>query len=52
MEHCKLLFGDYIAVFSNSAGGKKPGGNADEIEKNFGCESSKLIMTWSPGDTD
>ena len=25
-------------------GVKKPAGNAEEIEKHFGCESSQLIM--------
>lgn len=25
-------------------GVKKPGGTAEEIEKHFGCESSRLIM--------
>ncbi|XP_073312299.1 phosphatidylglycerophosphate phosphatase 1, chloroplastic/mitochondrial [Primulina huaijiensis] len=78
IEQCKLVFGDNIAVFSNSAGlceydpdgrkasaledaigikvirhgGKKPGGNAEEIENNFGCESSRLIMVGDRPFTD
>jgi len=27
-----------------TAGVKKPGGTAEEIEKHFGCEASQLIM--------
>ncbi|EYU29576.1 hypothetical protein ABFS82_13G043100 [Erythranthe guttata] len=78
LEHCKSLFGDNIAIFSNSAGlfeydpdgkkaaavedaigikvirhkVKKPGGTAEEIEKHFGCESSKLIMVGDRPFTD
>ncbi|WMV60355.1 hypothetical protein MTR67_053740 [Solanum verrucosum] len=70
MEQCKSLFGNNIAVFSNSAGLaeydpdgrkarileraigikvirhrlKKPAGTAEEIERQFGCKSSRLIM--------
>ncbi|PHT87712.1 hypothetical protein T459_09818 [Capsicum annuum] len=70
IDQCKSLFGNNIAVYSNSAGldeydpggrkarilervigikvikhgVKKPAGTADEIEKQFGCESSRLIM--------
>ncbi|CAI9089070.1 OLC1v1023572C1 [Oldenlandia corymbosa var. corymbosa] len=75
---CKSLFGDNIAVFSNSAGLeeydpdgkkakaleaaigikvirhrlKKPAGTAEEIEKQFNCESSRLIMVGDRPFTD
>ncbi|KAF7141726.1 hypothetical protein RHSIM_Rhsim06G0118100 [Rhododendron simsii] len=78
MERCKSVFGDDIAVFSNSAGlyefdpdgrkaraveyaigikvirhgVKKPGGTAEEIEKHFGCESSRIIMVGDRPFTD
>ncbi|KAK2978485.1 hypothetical protein RJ640_003239 [Escallonia rubra] len=78
MEHCKSVFGNNIAVFSNSAGLleydpdgrkaraleyaigirvirhklKKPAGAAEEIERHFGCESSKLIMVGDRPFTD
>ncbi|XP_058219324.1 phosphatidylglycerophosphate phosphatase 1, chloroplastic/mitochondrial isoform X2 [Rhododendron vialii] len=52
IERCKSVFGDDIAVFSNSAGVKKPGGTAEEIEKHFGCESSRLIMVGDRPFTD
>ncbi|XP_065852030.1 phosphatidylglycerophosphate phosphatase 1, chloroplastic/mitochondrial isoform X3 [Euphorbia lathyris] len=44
MEHCKSVFGNNVAVFSNSAGVKKPAGTAEEIENYFGCTASQLIM--------
>ncbi|KAM5580014.1 hypothetical protein ABKV19_009649 [Rosa sericea] len=44
LEQCKSVFGPDVAVFSNSAGLKKPAGTAEEIEKHFGCKSSHLIM--------
>ncbi|KAG9138467.1 hypothetical protein Leryth_012744 [Lithospermum erythrorhizon] len=70
LEQCRSLFGNNVAVFSNSAGlheydpdgrkakalersigirvirhmVKKPAGTAEEIERHFGCESSRLIM--------
>ncbi|XP_016473363.1 phosphatidylglycerophosphate phosphatase 1, chloroplastic/mitochondrial isoform X3 [Nicotiana tabacum] len=49
---CKSLFGDNIAVFSNSAGVKKPAGTAEEIERQFGCKSSRLIMVGDRPFTD
>ncbi|KAK4484574.1 hypothetical protein RD792_007158 [Penstemon davidsonii] len=78
IEQCKFLFGNNIAVFSNSAGlfeydpdgrkaraledaigikviqhkVKKPAGTAEEIEKHFGCESSRLIMVGDRPFTD
>ncbi|XP_019166298.1 PREDICTED: phosphatidylglycerophosphatase GEP4, mitochondrial-like isoform X2 [Ipomoea nil] len=78
IEQCKALFGNNIAVFSNSAGlfeydpdgrnakileraigikvirhrVKKPAGTAEEIERQFGCESSKLIMVGDRPFTD
>ncbi|KAL2476604.1 haloacid dehalogenase (HAD) superfamily protein [Abeliophyllum distichum] len=78
IEQCKSLFGNDIAVFSNSAGlyeydpdgrkakaledaigikvirhrGKKPAGTAEEIEKHFGYESSRLIMVGDRPFTD
>ncbi|XP_060209472.1 phosphatidylglycerophosphate phosphatase 1, chloroplastic/mitochondrial-like [Lycium barbarum] len=78
MEQCKSLFGNNIAVFSNSAGLaeydpddrkaqiversigikvirhrlKKPAGTAEEIERQFGCESSRLIMVGDRPFTD
>ncbi|KAG8386737.1 hypothetical protein BUALT_Bualt03G0180200 [Buddleja alternifolia] len=78
IQHCKSLFGNNIAVFSNSAGlheydpdgrkagaledaigikvirhrVKKPAGTAEEIEKQFGCESSRLIMVGDRPFTD
>ncbi|MCD9561447.1 Phosphatidylglycerophosphate phosphatase 1, chloroplastic/mitochondrial [Datura stramonium] len=78
MDQCKSLFGNNIAVFSNSAGLdeydpdgrkarileraigikvirhrlKKPAGTAEEIERQFGCESSRLIMVGDRPFTD
>ncbi|KAI7754639.1 hypothetical protein M8C21_021507 [Ambrosia artemisiifolia] len=78
VESCKAVFGDKIAVFSNSAGLeeydpdgrkaralefvigirvirhklKKPAGSAEEIEKHFGCDCSKLIMVGDRPFTD
>ncbi|XAR49500.1 Phosphatidylglycerophosphatase [Bertholletia excelsa] len=78
MERCKSVFGNDIAVFSNSAGlnefdpngrkaralegsigikvirhtVKKPAGTAEEIEKHFGCESSRLVMVGDRPFTD
>ncbi|KAL8224263.1 hypothetical protein R6Q57_019738 [Mikania cordata] len=78
VESCKSVFGNNIAVFSNSAGlqeydpdgrkaralefvigirvirhkVKKPAGSAEEIEKHFGCDSSKLIMVGDRPFTD
>ncbi|XP_070033271.1 phosphatidylglycerophosphate phosphatase 1, chloroplastic/mitochondrial-like isoform X2 [Nicotiana tomentosiformis] len=52
IEQCKSLFGDNIAVFSNSAGVKKPAGTAEEIERQFGCKSSRLIMVGDRPFTD
>ncbi|KAI3730385.1 hypothetical protein L1987_61555 [Smallanthus sonchifolius] len=78
VESCKSVFGDNIAVFSNSAGlqeydpdgrkaralefgigirvirhkMKKPAGSAEEIERYFGCDSSKLIMVGDRPFTD
>ncbi|KAL3508979.1 hypothetical protein ACH5RR_028380 [Cinchona calisaya] len=78
IEQCKSLFGDNIAVFSNSAGldeydpdgkkaraledaigikvirhkMKKPAGTAEEIERQFSCESSQLIMVGDRPFTD
>ncbi|GFS45365.1 haloacid dehalogenase (HAD) superfamily protein [Actinidia rufa] len=85
IERCKSVFGNDIAVFSNSAGNsdlthdsmslilmgrkaralevaigirvirhrvKKPAGTAEEIEKHFGCESSRLIMVGDRPFTD
>ncbi|XP_027171109.1 uncharacterized protein LOC113770739 [Coffea eugenioides] len=75
---CKSLFGNNIAVFSNSAGlheydpdgkkaralegaigikvirhkTKKPAGTAEEIERQFNCESSRLIMVGDRPFTD
>ncbi|CAH9107450.1 unnamed protein product [Cuscuta europaea] len=70
IHHCKSVFGNNIAIFSNSAGlheydpdgrismllertigikvirhkVKKPAGTAEEIEQQFACEPSKLVM--------
>ncbi|XP_022848699.1 uncharacterized protein LOC111371000 [Olea europaea var. sylvestris] len=78
IEQCKSMFGNDIAVFSNSAGlyeydpdgtkakaledaigikvirhrNKKPAGTAEEIEKHFGSESSRLIMVGDRPFTD
>ncbi|XVF14514.1 hypothetical protein REPUB_Repub09cG0067200 [Reevesia pubescens] len=52
IEQCKDVFGPDIAVFSNSAGVKKPAGTAEEIEKHFGCKSSQLIMVGDRPFTD
>ncbi|KAI3457077.1 hypothetical protein Pfo_013740 [Paulownia fortunei] len=78
IEQCKSLFGNNIAVFSNSAGlyeydpdgrkagaledaigikvirhrVKKPAGTAEEIERHFGCEASRLIMVGDRPFTD
>ncbi|XP_076917939.1 phosphatidylglycerophosphate phosphatase 1, chloroplastic/mitochondrial-like [Bidens hawaiensis] len=78
VEACKSVFGNNIAVFSNSAGlqeydpdgrkaralefvigirvirhqVKKPAGSAEEIERHFGCDSSKLIMVGDRPFTD
>lgn len=78
MEQCKSLFGNNIAVFSNSAGLaeydpdgrkarileraigikvirhrlKKPAGTAEEIERQFGYKSSRLIMVGDRPFTD
>ncbi|KAL7590545.1 hypothetical protein Lser_V15G36821 [Lactuca serriola] len=78
VESCKSVFGNNIAVFSNSAGlqeydpdgrkaraleyvigirvirhkMKKPAGSAEEIERHFGCDSSKLIMVGDRPFTD
>ncbi|KAM7261931.1 hypothetical protein ACFE04_021008 [Oxalis oulophora] len=78
LDDCKELFGNDIAVYSNSAGLseydhnglkakaleraigikvirhklKKPAGTAEEIEKHFGCESSRLIMVGDRPFTD
>ncbi|XP_059663330.1 phosphatidylglycerophosphate phosphatase 1, chloroplastic/mitochondrial isoform X2 [Cornus florida] len=78
LERCKSVFGNEIAVFSNSAGlneydpdgwkaralegaigiqvirhgVKKPAGTAEEIEKHFGFESSRLIMVGDRPFTD
>ncbi|KAK4438935.1 hypothetical protein Salat_0228100 [Sesamum alatum] len=78
LQQCKSLFGNNIAVFSNSAGlyeydpdgrkagaledaigikvirhkMKKPAGTAEEIERHFGCESSRLIMVGDRPFTD
>lgn len=78
VESCKSVFGNNIAVFSNSAGlqeydpdgrkaraleyvigirvirhkVKKPAGSAEEIERHFGCDSSKLIMVGDRPFTD
>ncbi|XP_038681153.1 phosphatidylglycerophosphate phosphatase 1, chloroplastic isoform X2 [Tripterygium wilfordii] len=52
IERCKSVFGHNIAVFSNSAGVKKPAGVAEEIEQHFGCESSQLIMVGDRPFTD
>ncbi|KAL3502882.1 hypothetical protein ACH5RR_037331 [Cinchona calisaya] len=78
IEHCKSLFGNNIAVFSNSAGlheydpdgkkaralesaigikvirhrMKKPAGTAEEIERQFNCQSSRLIMVGDRPFTD
>ncbi|KAJ8532220.1 hypothetical protein K7X08_012143 [Anisodus acutangulus] len=78
IDQCKSLFGNNIAVYSNSAGldeydpdgrkarileraigikvikhrTKKPAGTAEEIEKQFGCESSRLIMVGDRPFTD
>ncbi|KAI4363886.1 hypothetical protein MLD38_020049 [Melastoma candidum] len=78
IERCKSVFGQNVAVFSNSAGlmeydqngtkakalewaigikvirhrVKKPGGGAEEIEKHFGCDSSRLIMVGDRPFTD
>ncbi|KAM3382678.1 phosphatidylglycerophosphate phosphatase 1, chloroplastic/mitochondrial [Capsicum galapagoense] len=78
MEQCKSLFGNNIAVFSNSAGLteydpdgrkarileraigikvirhrlKKPAGTAEEIERQFGCKSSRFIMVGDRPFTD
>lgn len=78
IEQCKSLFGNDIAVFSNSAGlyeydpdgtkakaledaigikvirhrDKKPAGTAEEIEKHFGSESSRIIMVGDRPFTD
>ncbi|KAK9063875.1 hypothetical protein SSX86_017747 [Deinandra increscens subsp. villosa] len=78
VESCKSVFGDNIAIFSNSAGlqeydpdgrkarvleltigirvirhkMKKPAGSAEEVERHFGCDSSKLIMVGDRPFTD
>ncbi|XP_011026282.1 PREDICTED: uncharacterized protein LOC105126932 [Populus euphratica] len=78
IERCKSVFGNDIAVFSNSAGlfeydhdgskaralekaigikvirhrVKKPAGTSEEIEKHFGCKSSRLIMVGDRPFTD
>ncbi|CAA0808673.1 haloacid dehalogenase (HAD) superfamily protein [Striga hermonthica] len=78
VEQCKSLFGNNVAVFSNSAGlyeydpdgrkataledaigikvirhrVKKPAGTAEEIEKHFGCKSSRLVMVGDRPFTD
>ncbi|XP_051135223.1 phosphatidylglycerophosphate phosphatase 1, chloroplastic/mitochondrial [Andrographis paniculata] len=78
IDHCKSLFGNNVAVFSNSAGlleydpdekeakaledaigikvirhrMKKPAGTAEEIERQFGCESLRLIMVGDRPFTD
>ncbi|KAF5777594.1 putative phosphatidylglycerophosphatase [Helianthus annuus] len=78
VESCKAVFGNNIAVFSNSAGlqeydpdgrkaralefvigirvirhkVKKPAGSAEEIERHFGCDCSKLIMVGDRPFTD
>ncbi|KAJ0475362.1 putative phosphatidylglycerophosphatase [Helianthus annuus] len=78
VESCKSVFGNNVAVFSNSAGleeydpdgrkaravefaigirvirhkMKKPGGSTEEIERHFGCDSSKLIMVGDRPFTD
>ncbi|KAI3696109.1 hypothetical protein L1987_79118 [Smallanthus sonchifolius] len=78
VEVCKAVFGNNIAVFSNSAGlqeydpdgrkartleyvigirvirhkVKKPAGSAEEIERHFGCDCSKLIMVGDRPFTD
>ncbi|KAI7732877.1 hypothetical protein M8C21_015355 [Ambrosia artemisiifolia] len=78
VEACKSVFGNNIAVFSNSAGleeydpdgrkaralefaigirvirhkMKKPAGSAEEVERHFGCDSSKLIMVGDRPFTD
>lgn len=35
---------NFWLFLSKSLGVKKPAGTAEEIERHFGCESSKLIM--------
>ncbi|XP_071689422.1 phosphatidylglycerophosphate phosphatase 1, chloroplastic/mitochondrial [Rutidosis leptorrhynchoides] len=78
LESCKSVFGNNVAVFSNSAGlqeydpdgrkaralefvigirvirhkVKKPAGSAEEIERHFGCDASKLIMVGDRPFTD
>ncbi|KAK1416399.1 hypothetical protein QVD17_32190 [Tagetes erecta] len=78
VECCKSVFGDKVAVFSNSAGlqeydpdgrkaravefaigirvirhkMKKPAGSAEEVERHFGCDSSKLVMVGDRPFTD
>ncbi|GER53427.1 haloacid dehalogenase superfamily protein [Striga asiatica] len=52
VQQCKSLFGNNVAVFSNSAGVKKPAGTAEEIERHFGCKSSRLIMVGDRPFTD
>ncbi|KAK1404846.1 Haloacid dehalogenase superfamily protein [Heracleum sosnowskyi] len=78
VEDCKSVFGNNIAVFSNSAGlhqydpdgrkaravefkigikvirhkVKKPAGSAEEIERHFGCDSTRLIMVGDRAFTD
>ncbi|KAK9059929.1 hypothetical protein SSX86_020633 [Deinandra increscens subsp. villosa] len=78
LDDCKSVFGNNIAVFSNSAGleeydpdgrkaralefvigirvirhkVKKPAGSAEEIERHFGCDSTKLIMVGDRPFTD
>ena len=33
-----------VDMCTNASGVKKPAGTAEEIEKHFGCEASRLIM--------
>uniref|UniRef100_A0A2P2IUZ2 Uncharacterized protein MANES_02G084000 n=1 Tax=Rhizophora mucronata TaxID=61149 RepID=A0A2P2IUZ2_RHIMU len=52
VEQCKSVFGSNVAVFSNSAGVKKPAGTAEEVEEHFGCKSSHLVMVGDRPFTD
>ncbi|XP_077243692.1 haloacid dehalogenase (HAD) superfamily protein isoform X2 [Tasmannia lanceolata] len=53
LDRCKSTFGHTkLAVFSNSAGEKKPAGTTEDIEKYFGCETSLLVMVGDRHFTD
>ncbi|OEL23517.1 hypothetical protein BAE44_0015459 [Dichanthelium oligosanthes] len=44
-DQCRAVFPpSALAIYSNSADTKKPGGAAKEIESYFGCSASNLVM--------